>query len=312
MCTAIHKNHLFGRTLDLECSLGEAITLTPRRYPLPFLHKPSNPCHLAFLGCAHLENGRAFYYDGVNEAGLAVAALNFPLSAHYDATRRASNCLASYEVIPALLSECRTLKEAKTLLTEICVTDEVATTQYSATATPLHWMVATESGSLVAEPVREGLRVYENPTDVLTNEPPFPYHQRRLCDFLFLSPSSPTNQFAPHLDLSPYSRGMGAMGLPGDFSSSSRFIRAAYARAHLQWESGEEAESFFHLLDTVSQPKGLSLTEQGLPVYTVYAACMDLRSPSYSYTTYADRSIRCRTLSSEEAAGDRLLWEPMK
>ena len=309
MCTAIQKNNLFGRTLDLECSLGESVVLTPRSFPLSFLYEPPLPHHLAMLGCAHLHDGRAFYYDAVNEAGLAVAALNFPHSARYAPPRPSYRNLASFEVIPALLALCRTLSDAKELLREAHVTDDHAAP--SLPSTPLHWMIADATGALVAEPTAEGLLLYDNPIGVLANEPPFPYQMNRLCDLLSLSPKPPENKLLPSVPLYPYSRGMGAMGLPGDASSPSRFVRAAFAKEHLHTDPGEEREAFFHLLDTVSQPKGFAVTEKGEPIYTVYSSCMDLTERSYSYTTYTDRSIRTHQMSPTAMTGTTLLCRPM-
>ncbi|MBR2352944.1 MAG: choloylglycine hydrolase family protein [Clostridia bacterium] len=309
MCTAIHKDHLFGRTLDLECSFGESVTLTPRGCPLSFLYDNPLSRHLAFWGCAHVRDGRAFYYDGMNEAGVAIAALNFPVSAHYAPPKPSYRNLASFEVIPALLSQCQSAEEAKDFLKKAHITDDAAHKELP--TTPLHWMVADLRKSFVAEPTAEELRIYDNPVGVLTNEPPFPYHMTHLSDYLSLSPIPPENHLAPSLSLSPYSRGMGAMGLPGDGSSASRFVRAVYGREHLQWNADHKIEDFFHLMDTVAQPKGLSVTDKGEPIYTVYTDCMDLSALSYSYTTYGNRTVRSHSFRDLPLDGDTVFHVPM-
>lgn len=304
MCTAIHKNHLFGRTLDLECSFGESVVLTPRDFPLSFLYGETLSRHEAVLGCAHLREGRPFYYDAMNESGLAVAALNFPVSARYSACRPSYRNLASFEVIPAILGQCRSLSDAKDFLRKTHITDDPASSELP--STPLHWMIADSTGAFVAEPTSEGLLLHDDPIGVLTNEPPFPYHVTHLCDYLSLSPAPPKNHFAPSLSLAPYARGMGAIGLPGDTSSASRFVRAAYGREHIRFDPHKEAEGFFHLMDTVAQAKGLAVTDKGEPIYTVYTDCMDLSALTYSYVTYDHRAIRSHSMKDHPLDGDKL------
>ena len=107
------------------------------------------------------------------------------------------------------------------------------------------------------------MRVYENGARVLTNNPPFPYHMTRLNDFMALSPAQPQNSFAPELPLRPYGQGMGGIGLPGDASPSSRFVRAAFYAANSVCEEGEEVAQFFHVLGSVSMPRGGVRTPEG-------------------------------------------------
>ena len=309
MCTAIRKNNLFGRTLDLEYSYGESVTFCPRNAPLSFRYAPQKNLHSAFIGCAHVRDGMPLWYDGLNEHGLSVAALSFPVSAVYAPPRPSLRNLCSFEVIPAVLAECKSLLEARSLLSETHVTDDAVAS--SLPPSPLHWMIADREGSFVAEPTAQGLQLYDNPADVLTNEPPFPYQMLRLSEAAVLSPTQPKNTLCPDLSLPLYSRGMGAIGLPGDASSSSRFVRGVYTRCHTILEHDEEIEGFFHILDTVAQPKGFALTDKGEPIYTVYSDCMDLSALRYSYTTYGCRSIRTRSMQEYDLDGNRILWSEM-
>lgn len=304
MCTAIHEKNLFGRTLDLECSYGESVTVTPREFPLDLRYDASLSRHFAFMGCAHVRGGLPLYYDGFNEKGLAAAALNFPVSAVYSPPRPSFRNLASFEVIPSLLAGCGSRSEARAFLSEVHVTDDAVASDLP--PTPLHWIIADKSGSLIAEPTVEGLVLYDNPVGVLTNEPPFPYQMTHLCDFLHLSPTPLENRLDPDAPLRPYSRGMGGMGLPGDASSASRFVRAVFAKTHTVWDKGKEIDGFFHVMDTVAQPKGFARIEEGKPIYTVFTDCMDLSSLSYSYTTYDCRSIRTHFLQDYDLDGDSI------
>ena len=297
MCTAIRDRHLFGRTLDLECSYGEQITLTPRAFPFDFLYEPPLPRHLAIIGTAHVANGRPLYYDALNEAGLCVAALNFPSCAIYHPPRAGAHNLASFELIPWLLSQCQTLDEAKCLLRDTVITSDQAADDLP--ATPLHWMVADASGAITVESVEDGLKIYDNSVGVLTNSPDFPYHMAHLADFARLDSAPSRNTLCPSVDLPHYSRGMGAMGLPGDASSASRFVRAVFAQHHTSTEEEDMAavSRFFHVMDTVACPRGFALTDDGRPIETVYTSCTDTARGIYYFTTYACRRIRAVRLN---------------
>ena len=310
MCTAIRDRDLFGRTLDLECSYGETVTVTPRAYPLRFLLEPPMEQHFAMIGMAHVEDGVPLYYDAVSEAGLAIAALNFPISAAYLPPRAGAHNVASFELIPWLLGQCRTLSDAITLLRDTNIIPDRFRDHLP--ASPLHWMIADRHSAAVIEPMPDGLIIHDNPFGVLANEPPFPYHATRVADFSHVRAEPPENHLCPTVTLPLYSRGMGGIGLPGDFSSSSRFIRALFAKTHTVHKTPpEEISRFFHVMDTVSQPSGTAVTDHGVPIATVYTSCADLSTASYYFTTYACRRIRAVYLHAEDAVGDRLLTYPI-
>lgn len=299
MCTAISitgTHHIFGRTLDLERSYGEQIAITPRAAPLRFLHEGVLAEHSALLGVACVREGVALYYDAINDAGLAMAALNFPVSAVYHAPRAGCCNVASFELIPYVLARARTLGEAVALLRQTNVTAEAFSAELP--PTPLHWMLSDRERSVVVESVATGLEIHENPFGVLANEPPFPYHVAHLGCFLHLSPVSPPNTMVPHVALKPQSRGAGAVGLPGDFSSPSRFVRAVFAATHT--ESGgserEEVGRFFHVAGTVNVPNGVVRAEGGECVRTVYTACGCTDTCTYYATTYENSTPRAVSL----------------
>ena len=295
MCTAINQRgeyHLFGRTLDLECSYGESVVLTPRSFSLEFTEQQPYVSHHAILGVALVRDGYPLYYDAINEMGLCAAGLNFPVSAVFHQKKEGTYGVASFELIPFVLGKCQSVSEAVELIKNITVTN----TSFSKAlpATPLHWIFADKHGAVTVESVAEGVRIYDNSVGVLTNEPAFPYHSVSLTNYMALTNAPPQNTLCPQIDLTPYSRGMGAWGLPGDPSSASRFVRAVYAKNHtLHANSRSEAISrFFHVLDTVSLPLGYSLTENGVPTSTVYSSCGDTSDFAYYFTTYGCRRIR--------------------
>ena len=214
MCTAIFDGRMFGRTLDLERSYGESVVLTPRHLPLRFLRELPLSSHGAILGCAHLSEGVPLYYDAMNEWGLGMAALSFPHFSVYHPPKAVAKNLASFELIPWILAQCHSLREARALLETVHLTSDGFSP--SLPPTPLHWLLADETGAVVIESVAEGLMVYDDPFGVLSNAPDFPFHQALASFFRHLGATPPDNRLVPKVDLPRLSRGMGGLGLPGD------------------------------------------------------------------------------------------------
>ena len=312
MCTALHSGRLFGRTLDLEYSYGENVVCVPRRFRFDFLREASETDHAAIIGVSLIHSGIPLFYDAVNEYGLAAAALNFPKYAAYRNHDAKLTNLASFELIPWLLCRCRDISSAVDMLKRINITDESVDT--SLPSTPLHWMIADRTGAIVAEPTHDGLKIHENPFGVMTNAPDFPYHVNRLSDVMNASPYPPKNRIFPSAELVSYSRGSGALGIPGDFSSSSRFIRAAFASAHTVHGKTrlEEISRFFHIMDTVAQPSGCAMTDEGKPISTVYTSCADTDTATYYFTTYGCRRIRSVSFKNTALDSDTLVAYPME
>ena len=312
MCTAIltqDGGSLFGRNLDLECSLGERVVFCPRGFPLPLRTLPDIAQHAALLGMAHIADGQPLFYDAVSEHGLAMAGLNFPGFCAYHKEKSDALNLAPFELIPYVLGTCRTLAEARACLSRANLMD----TAFSSALpnTPLHFMLASCEGALVIESTADGLHVYDNPAQVMTNSPP--WLMQRLVDFMGLSRDPAENRFSPSLDLRAYSRGMGAMGLPGDLSSSSRFVRAAFARANSACPKGTSPVSqFFHLLDFVAMPGGCVRLEHGRDEITVYSSCMDLDRGIYYYKTYESSAIRKAEMAAMDPQGNALILLPQE
>lgn len=314
MCTAIiyrTKHHYFGRNLDLERSYGEQVVVTPRRCPLAFRHCGRVEDHYAFLGMAHVADGQPLYYDGVNEAGLGIAGLNFPVSARYGCGREGRDHIAPFELIPWLLGRCASVTEAEALLKRMDLVAENFSPELP--CTPLHWLLADRERALVIEPLEEGVKLWDNPVGVLTNEPPFDRQMARLSDFVGLSSWPPENRFLPDLELTAYSNGLGALGLPGDLSSQSRFVRAVFARETSCSEEGEEesVSQFFHLLDFVAVPRGTVRLADGSCPITRYSACCSLAHRIYYYTTYENRRISAVDLHRENLEGNRPVLYPL-
>ena len=314
MCTAATyqtRDFYFGRTLDLNASYGEEVTVTPRNFPLHFRHMGVLEHHHAIIGMALVADGYPLYFDAVNEKGLAMAGLNFVGYAHYNLPVSGRNNIATFELIPWLLGKCASVAEAREALGQLNIT----TDPFSANFPPsqLHWMLADRREAITVEAVREGLRIYDNPAGVLTNNPPFDRQLFRLNDYMGLSPREPENRFAPSLDLKVYSHGMGAMGLPGDLSSPSRFVRAAFTRLNACSGSSEEesVSQFFHILGTVEHSRGCSLWDKDTWEITLYTCCCNADKGIYYYTTYENRQISAVHLHRENLESRELVRYPL-
>lgn len=309
MCTCITYNNggfYFGRNLDLDCSFGERVVVTPRRFPLEFRNGERNDSHYAIIGMASENDTFPLYADGVNEKGLAMAGLNFPGNAAYLKAEGIGLEIASFEVIAWFLSKFSAVDEALNSIEDLRITD-TAFSQGMPPA-PLHWMLADREKCVVLEQVREGLRVYDNPAGVLTNNPTFDFHLTNLNNYMNLTSRRPENRFSEGLTLKPFAEGMGAIGLPGDSSSVSRFVRAAFLRCNSVSEKNRQADvaQFFHILDSVAMVRGSVITERGTYDITTYSSCMDTEKGIYMFKTYDDSRIRCACLYDENPDGDRL------
>ena len=198
------------------------------------------------------------------------------------------------------------LKEAKEALKNMALVDTPFSPQLPVGS--LHWLIADETGSITVEAVKEGLMIYDNPAGVLTNNPPFPQQMFQLNNYMHLSPRQPVNTFSKDLPLNTYSRGMGALGLPGDLSSSSRFVRASYVKMNSRC-SGDEHSSvsqFFHILDSVDQQRGCCEVAEGKYEITLYTSCCNATRGIYYYTTYDNHQISAVDMHKTDLNGQEL------
>ena len=306
MCTAatyLTKDFYFGRTLDYEFSYGEEITVTPRNYPFHFRHTENLEKHYAIIGMAHMAGDYPLYYDAVNEKGVGMAGLNFVGNAYYHKEESGKKNVASFEFIPWVLAQCATLDEVRELIADLNIVD----TPFSENLPSgmLHWIISDKSGSITVESMKDGLHIHENPVGVLTNNPPFEQQMFMLNNYMHLSPRQPENHFSESLGLKTYSRGMGALGLPGDLSSASRFARVAFVKDHsFSGDSEEESVSqFFHILGSVDQQRGCCEVEPGKYEITLYTSCCNCDKGIYYYTTYENHQISAVDMHHEDLDG---------
>lgn len=314
MCTAVTyktRDFYFGRTLDYDCAYCEEVTVTPRNYPFRFRAMGTKEQHYAMIGMAFVQENYPLYYDAVNERGLGMAGLNFVGNAAYRNAVPERDNVAVFEFIPWILSQCAAVTEARKLIERINLTPEAFSEQLPPAS--LHWLIADRKEAIVVESVKDGIHIYDNPVGVLTNNPPFDQQLLQLNDYMHLSTKDPQNRFSKELKLSCYSRGMGALGLPGDLSSRSRFVRAAFVKMNsVSGESESESVSqFFHILGAMDQQRGCCDVGEGAFEITIYTSCCNADKGIYYYTTYENHQITAVDMHRENLDGSALVRYPL-
>lgn len=310
MCTAITDHHLFGRNLDLEYGYHEEAVILPRNYPIPFRQTNIMDAHFRIIGIATVDNGYPLFYDAMNEKGLCMAGLDFPDNAFYQSANDHLTNIAPFELIPWILCQCSSVQEAKQLLSQTNLCDIRYSAQFP--QSPLHWILADGAESIVIEPMKNGLKIYDDPVGVLCNNPPFPFHLHHLAGYQHLSAGEQENTFEG-ISLKPYGGGMGAIGLPGDFSSGSRFIKASFVKWHSKCPDQKDGAitQFFHLLDTVAMPSGAIRVRGGQNEITRYCSCYDRMAGKLYFVTYHNRRIRAVSMDETAQDKNKLIRYPM-
>ncbi len=314
MCTALTlktSDFYFGRTLDLDRSYAEEVVVVPRNMPLEFKKMPELKEHYALIGMAALVGGVPLFYDGANECGLSAAGLNFPNNAYYFEEKSGKDNIAPFEFISWILGQCKNLGEAKILLEKINIVS--ISFSESLPNSPLHWIIADKNGSLVVESISDGLHIYENPVGVMTNNPPFPYQLENLEKYKGLRTDNGENSLPESLAKTHFCQGLGAVGLPGDVSSMSRFVRAVFGKTNSMCAPDENSSvsQFFHILGDVSMTRGICKVPSGHYDITVYTSCINTDKGLYYYTTYDNQRIGCVNMHKCDLDGLKMFRFPL-
>lgn len=310
MCTAISfnaKKHYFGRNLDLEKRFDEKVTITPRNYPFEFRFGELLKEHYAIIGMAMVSDDYPLYFDGTNEKGLSIAGLNFVGNSYLGELASNKINLAPYELIPYLLGKYGSVAECVEILKDINLIDVSFNPKLQ--NAELHWIISDERECIVLENMREGMKIYKNPVGVLTNNPRFEYHLMNLNNYMGMSNLDLENRFSNKIQFDKYSRGMGGIGLPGDFSSTSRFVRAAFAALNSVTPTREleSVSQFFHILGYVEQVEGCVLVGKEFE-RTQYSSCCNTREGIYYFKTYENSQISAVKMHNENLDSKDLIW----
>lgn len=315
MCSAANyltKDHYFGRNFDYEISYNEQVMITPRNYELKFRKIDDIKNHHAIIGIAAGINEYPLYYDATNEKGLSMAGLNFDGYTEYKEYDENKLNITPFEFIPYILGKFETVTEVKEALKEI----NLVKINFSDNLplSPLHWIISDSEKSITVECLKEGLKVYDNPLGILTNNPPFDLQMFNLNNYRTVSNKTPDNDFIKSLDLNVYSRGMGGIGIPGDLSSMSRFVKLAFTLTNSISDDTEleSVNQFFHILASVEQQNGCTFIEDPDKYeYTIYTSCVNTNKGIYYYKTYEDNQINAVNMNNENLDTNELISYPL-
>ncbi len=300
MCTAINVKTQFGsiflgRTMDFSYPLDPQLYVVPRGYEWNNqLNTHTIKTNYTFMGIGQ-DISPVTFADGVNEMGFAIAVLYFPGYAVYDPIdmqERQTISVTALEMTKFLLSTCANVHQAAELLKTIRIVGiEDPVTQSVA---PLHWIMADKEGACcVIEKTEKGLQVMNNPIGVLANSPDFLWHMTNLRNYMNVTPTQMEAIKWNSFSLMPFGQGAGTFGLPGDYTPPSRFVRAAFIKSHTIYSNNqsEAVTACFHVMESVSIPKGVVMTKRKTSDYTQYTAFIDLTTSQYFFKTYDNSEI---------------------
>lgn len=293
MCTAIvirDKKILFGRNMDIDCSFNEQVIFLPKNNSVHFIKEENIKSKYAILGTGTIIDEYPMFADAMNEQGLAFAGLAFEDACEYYDYKAKMKNLTPYEFVLYMLSLFSTVDEVKKELSKTNVLN-IPINKETKLAN-LHYIFTDKKESIVVETTNEGMKIYENKFDILTNNPPFLYHCYNITNYMQLHNNKPYNNISNTLKLKPYSFNQGAIGLPGDYSSASRFIKVFYIKNNLILDgTKQDYNEFFKCLDSVAMIKGAVKTNKGYEI-TRYSNCYDLEKKVLLYKTYDDSTLK--------------------
>lgn len=318
MCTGIRFTDAegamyFGRNLDWTQGYGERVVATPPAATIPpAFERDGDPAvgHTV-IGMGIVVADTPLYFDCGNDAGLAVAGLNFPHSARYAAEpRQGSVNVAAYEFPFWIARTFSSLDEVRAALASVTVVAKPVNEHLP--VANLHWLIGDATGSIVVECMEEGIRVWENDADVLTNEPDFGWQRTNLRNYLTLTDEDPDAAAWGAMKLAPFGSGLGMQGIPGDYSGPSRFVKAAFVNSHYPAQTGEAANvtRLFRTLGSVAVPEGAAKMADGSHEKTLYTSCFSPATMTYYHATYDDPRIRSHPIASVDLAGSEPVFVP--
>lgn len=313
MCTGIRftdgkDNMYFGRNLDWSCGYGQRVVLTPTGWdpnsPFGAVESVQHPIY----GMGIVAENTPLYFDCANDVGLAVAGLNFPGYAQYeeDAIAGKTNVCA-WEFPLWVATSFRTVDEVETALANVAIVNRPINEQFPCSL--LHWIIGDAQRSIVVEYMADGMHVYHDGFDVLTNQPTFAYHAENVRSYIACSPQMVPETTWRTAKLTPYGTGSAMRGLPGDCYSPSRFVRVAYHNAFYPQKDTEadNISRLFHTLGAVAMVDGASKMADGAYEITVYTGGVSTRTNTYYWNTYDDPAIRSVALGDYDMEGSSLI-----
>ena len=299
MCTGVRfidndGGMYFGRNLDWSVPYGQKVVITPRgyKYNSAFLGE-MNMKGGAIIGMAIVAENTPLYFDCANESGLAIAGLNFPGYAKYaEAAVDGKTNVAAYEFPLWAVANFTTVAEVEKALKEVAIVAKPINEQYP--VSELHWIIGDKERSIVVEYTANGMEIFENDVDILTNQPGYGWHKENLRNYMNLFPQMPKEVKWGKAKMTAFGSGSLMRGLPGDYYSPSRFIRVAYLNTHYPVKSTEEenVSRLFHTLAGVAMIDGAAQMADGACEKTIYTGGYSTTTKTYYYNTYENPAIQ--------------------
>lgn len=312
MCTSLNfitedKDVILSRTMDFSFVLEPSVIMIPRNFSWNSSANPLGETYkttYAFFGMGQQLGTDNVFADGVNEVGLSCASLYFQGYATY--ADRAdvvddANIVAPHEVVMYLLSTCKTIDEVKKAISEITIVNQEVS--LLGLVTPLHWVVTEESGaSIVIEPMPDGIKIHENTIGVMTNSPDYEWHMTNMRNYIGVSQTQESSTTIRGVELVAFGQGGGSFAVPGGYTPPARFVRTVLGAAAAEQVTGAEegVALAFHVLDSVTIPKGNVITQHNVSDYTQYTASMVNTTREYYFKTYDNSQISAVSLMNED------------
>ena len=314
MCTGVRfsdnkGNMYFGRNLDWTVGYGQKVVITPRNYQYSsaFLGQIT-PKAGAIIGMAIVVENTPLYFDCANEAGLAIAGLNFPGYAQYEKTAVDSKTnVAAYEFPLWVTMNFSSVDEIEEALKNTAIVAKPISEQFP--VSELHYIIGDKNRSIVVEYTKNGMEIFHDHVDILTNQPGYAWHEENLRNYLNLSPKHPHEVKWEKQTLTPFGSGSMMRGLPGDYYSPSRFVRAAYLNTHYPVKDNENDNvlRLFHTLTGVAMIDGAAAMDETSFEKTIYTGGYSTASRTYYYNTYDNPAILHVSLDDHDLDTEKLI-----
>lgn len=298
MCTGIrfsdnNGNMYFGRNLDWSVGYGEKVVITPRNYSHNSAFLGELPVKYALIGMGIVEEETPLYFDCGNEEGLAVAGLNFPGYAEYEKEEiEGKTNIAAYEFPLWVAMNFASVDEVEKELYNVAIVSKPINDKFPVSM--LHWIIGDSKRSIVVEYTKNGMEVFRNDVDVLANQPGFAWHRENIRNYMNADSDMPESVEWNCAKMKPFGSGSMMRGIPGDYYSTSRFVRVAYLNTHYPVKSSEEenVSRLFHTLAGVSMIDGAAKMGDGEYEKTIYTGGFSSATKTYYYNTYDNSAIK--------------------
>ncbi|EEI19673.1 putative protein YxeI [Lentilactobacillus hilgardii] len=305
MCTSVTflsetGDNFLARTMDFDFDLdGRPVVIPRHQHFNSVAGKDGYDTKLAFVGAGR-NIGNYILVDGVNERGLSGAALYFSNEASYaNQIKSDQTNIASHEVLNWLLGNADSCEDAADLIKKLNVVN--VPIKLLGKVVPLHWILSDRYGDCRVLEIRaDGVHYLKNPVGVMTNSPDFDWHLKNLNNYTELQPNPHPDRDYSGYRISSFGPGNGALGMPGDYTSVSRFVRTAFMRQYtISAQSKDAVNVLSHILNSVEIPKGVKLKENGDSDYTQYRSYMDSSRLTYYMQPYDNQTISRVVLTEE-------------